>query len=115
MSALLEKLAQIIDESRNRLPVWMLTYVPETADDLRAALSLYLRENASTLQGAGTNFVRALAHALVGMIIGGLISLREATARHRAAAAGGGAWPSAPNASATRSAAWSSRSSGSPR
>jgi predicted PurR-regulated permease PerM len=80
LSALLEKLAQIIDESRNRLPQWMLTYVPETADDLRAALSRYLRENASTLQGAGTNFVRALVHALVGMIIGGLVSLREATA-----------------------------------
>jgi predicted PurR-regulated permease PerM len=80
MSALLEKLAQIIDESRNRLPDWMLTYVPETADDLRAALSRYLRENAGMLQGAGTNFVRALAHVLVGMIIGGLISLREATA-----------------------------------
>lgn len=79
LSALLEKLAQIIDESRNRLPDWMLTYVPETADDLRAALSRHLRENASVLQGAGTNFVRALVHALVGMIIGGLVSLREAT------------------------------------
>lgn len=79
LSALLEKLAQIIDESRNRLPGWMVAYVPETADDLRAALSRYLRENASTLQGAGTNFVRALAHALIGMVIGGLVSLREAT------------------------------------
>jgi len=78
LSALMEKLAQIIDESRDRLPLWMLTYVPETADDLRAALSHYLREHAGTLQGAGTDFVRALAHALIGMIIGGLISLREA-------------------------------------
>lgn len=80
LSLLLEKLAQILDESRNRLPGWALAYVPETADELRSALSRWLRENAGVLQGAGQDFVRALVHILIGMVIGALLSLREATA-----------------------------------
>ncbi len=78
LSLLLVKLAQIIDDSRDRMPLWMLNYVPETADDLRESLTRALRQNAGLLQGAGQNAVRALVHIVVGMVIGGLLSLSEA-------------------------------------
>jgi predicted PurR-regulated permease PerM len=77
-SVLLQRLAQIIDESRSRLPDWALTYIPETADELRNAVSAWLRQNAGALQGFGQNFFRALIHILIGMVIGALLSLHEA-------------------------------------
>ena len=79
LSALLQKLAEIIDQSRDRLPVWVLSFIPETAEELRTALTQWLRENSSVLQGVGTDFARALAHILIGMVIGALVSLREVT------------------------------------
>jgi predicted PurR-regulated permease PerM len=78
LSALLQKLAEIIDQSRDRLPVWVLAYVPDTAEELRTQVTGWLREHAGTLQGAGTDFARALVHILIGMVIGALLSLREA-------------------------------------
>ncbi len=78
LTGLLQKLAQVIDESRNQLPEWALAYIPETADELRTALSEWLRHNASAVQGLGQNFARALAHVLIGMVVGALLSLREA-------------------------------------
>lgn len=78
LSGLMTKLAEIIDQSRNRLPAWMLEYLPESAEELRAALTAWLREHASVLQGVGTDFARALAHILIGMVVGALLALSEA-------------------------------------
>lgn len=78
LSALLVKLAQIIEESRGRLPHWLLAYLPESAEELSSALASWLRANADVLRGAGQDFARALVHILVGMVIGALLSLRGA-------------------------------------
>lgn len=78
LSALLQKLAEIIDQSRSRIPVWLLAYVPDTADELRTSAVAWLREHSGALQGAGKDFARALAHILIGMVVGALVSLREA-------------------------------------
>ncbi|MGQ0618507.1 MAG: AI-2E family transporter [Panacagrimonas sp.] len=80
LSVLLQKLAEIIDQSRNRLPAWLLAFVPDTAEELRAAASAWLRANSGFLQGIGADFARALAHILIGMVVGALLSLREITA-----------------------------------
>lgn len=78
LSGLMTKLAEIIDQSRNRLPIWVLQYLPETAEDLRAAVAAWLRENAGFLQGIGKDFARALVHILIGMVVGALLALSEA-------------------------------------
>lgn len=78
LSVLLRKLAEIIDQSRARLPVWTLAYMPETADELRTALTGWLRQNSGALQGVGADFARALAHILIGMVVGALLALSEA-------------------------------------
>ncbi|MGH8457917.1 MAG: AI-2E family transporter, partial [Nevskiales bacterium] len=74
---LLQKMADIIEGSRNMLPPWLWTYLPGNADELRIALGDWLRQNAGLLQGAGTELGRALAHMLIGMVIGALLSLQE--------------------------------------
>jgi predicted PurR-regulated permease PerM len=78
LSALVQKLAEIIEQSRDRLPAWLLASIPESADEMRYALVTWLREHAAVLQGFGKDFARALAHILIGMVVGALLSLRDA-------------------------------------
>ena len=76
---LLKELAAIIDQSRNILPRWAEAKLPANIDQLRDATSAWLRAHGKEFQAVGTGFGRALAHILIGMVIGALISLREAT------------------------------------
>lgn len=78
LSALMQKLAEIIDHSRSRLPTWLLAYIPDSAEELRTAASAWLREHSAALQGVGKDFARALAHILIGMVVGALLALSEA-------------------------------------
>ena len=77
LSVLLTKLAEIIDQSRSRLPVWTLAYIPDTAEELRESATKWLRAHSADLQGVGKDFARALAHILIGMVVGALLSLTE--------------------------------------
>lgn len=76
--ALFQSLAQSIENSRERLPAWLLAYLPETAEELRLATIDWLRKNAGTFQVAGAELGRGFAHILIGMIIGALLSLHLA-------------------------------------
>ena len=80
--ALLQKMADIIEGTRNALPSWLLEYVPADTDELRDGLSHWLRAHAPEVRLAGAEAGRALLHALVGMVLGAMISLNEARARH---------------------------------
>lgn len=79
---LIHRMAEIIEDSRSSLPAWLFAYLPPDADALRAAAVTWLQENAAFFQVAGTGFGRALAHILLGMVIGALLSL-EAASSHR--------------------------------
>ncbi|MDB5985299.1 MAG: family transporter [Nevskia sp.] len=73
---LFQKLAEIIDNSREHLPPALLNYLPNDAEDLRRAIVDWLRRHSSTLQGAGEKAARVSAHILVGMVLGALLALR---------------------------------------
>ena len=78
LPALLQKLAEVIDASRTRLPDWLLEYVPADAEALRASITEWLRHHSDALPVAGKELVRILAHILIGMVIGALLALRQA-------------------------------------
>ena len=78
LPGLLRKMAEIIEGTRNALPSWMLEYLPADADELREAVTHWLREHAPELRIAGAEAGRVFAHILVGMVIGAMVSLREA-------------------------------------
>ncbi len=78
VSALLRQMAEIIDGSRRALPPWLVENLPANADELRQTAATWLREHARELRGVGTDFGRAFAHILIGMIIGAFVSLSEA-------------------------------------
>lgn len=75
---LIQRMAEIIEGSRDSLPSWLLQYLPEDADALRTALVDWLRGHTDTFQVAGAGLGRALAHILIGMVIGALLSLESA-------------------------------------
>jgi predicted PurR-regulated permease PerM len=75
--ALIQRMAEILDTSRERLPAWLLQYVPASTEELRVAAVDWLRNHASAFQVAGAGLGRALAHVLLGMVIGALLSLES--------------------------------------
>lgn len=82
LPALMGKMAQIIEDSRGTLPDWMMVSVPSNAEALKDALVQWLREHAGELQLAGKEAARGLAHILIGLVVGAMLALREATSEN---------------------------------
>ena len=78
LSMLLQRMADIIESTRSALPPWLVASLPANAEQIREALSHWLREHAPEVQLAGAEAGRAFAHILVGMVIGAMVSLRDA-------------------------------------
>src|SRR6185436_18713760 len=77
---LMQKMAQIIEDARAILPETLRGFLPDDAESLRVAIADWLRTNAGSLQQAGRGIGRSLAHILLGMVIGALLSMQKATA-----------------------------------
>lgn len=80
---LLKKMAEIIDGLRGKLPAWLVDYLPADVEGLRSWTVRWLHEHAGELQTAGKKAGRVAAHILIGMVIGAMISLREASPTHK--------------------------------
>lgn len=80
LSALLAKMAEILEGSRATLPKWLADFLPNSVDGISDKLGHWLREHAADLQLIGRETGHMLAHVLIGMVIGAMLSLREACA-----------------------------------
>ncbi|MFO1320200.1 MAG: hypothetical protein U1F52_11325 [Burkholderiales bacterium] len=80
LSTLLGHMADIIDQARGKLPGWIGDRLPRDAEALGVASADWLRSHADEVQAAGAKVGVTLTHILVGLIIGGLVSLREVRA-----------------------------------
>ena len=78
ITVLLAKMAQIIEDSRKILPDWLLERLPADANSFRENAAVWLRVHADELQVLGKEAGRVTIHILIGMIIGGILALREA-------------------------------------
>lgn len=76
-SKLLQKLAEIIDNSRSSLPAWLLDKMPNDAEDLKKIAVEWLRHHATELQLAGREAAHVIIQIIIGMIAGAMISLHE--------------------------------------
>lgn len=76
--ALLKKMADIIEGARAVLPVWAVQALPHDADGIREAAAQWLRSHAGEIQTVGGEAGKAVAHTIVGMLIGVLVALQEA-------------------------------------
>lgn len=82
LTLLFDKMAEIIEGSRAMSPAWLLSYLPADAETLRVSVTAWLRTHATELQLAGKEIARLAAHILVGMIIGGMLAVREIVPTH---------------------------------
>jgi predicted PurR-regulated permease PerM len=78
LTVLMHSMAQIIEDARAHLPPELLTHVPADAEAIQRALVDWLRANAGALPLVGRDFGRVLAHMLIGMVVGALLSLQRA-------------------------------------
>jgi predicted PurR-regulated permease PerM len=82
LSALLQKMAEIVEGSRERLAPWMHAWLPGgDADTIKESIARWLREHAAELTRIGGAAGSNAMHALIGMVLGGLVSLRSASSR----------------------------------
>lgn len=75
--ALFQRMAEIIEQSRERFPDWVLANLPDNAEDLRRSMVEWLRHNAKGVQTASTELLRGTAYAIIGMVIGAMLAMRE--------------------------------------
>jgi predicted PurR-regulated permease PerM len=78
LPGLLQKMADTLEGARGKLPPWIADSIPGDADALRDATSGWLRENSRELRVMGGEIGHGLVHVLIGMVIGAMVSLREA-------------------------------------
>lgn len=78
LTVLLAKMAQIIEDSRKILPHWLLEHLPADAITFKEQATVWLRGHAGQLQMVGKEAGRVTVHILLGMIIGGIMAMRDA-------------------------------------
>ena len=78
LPALMAKMADVVETSRQHLPLWLARELPANAEELKNDAVLWLREHAGDLQIFGVKVGRSFVEALIGMVIGALVSLHEA-------------------------------------
>ncbi|WP_394779396.1 AI-2E family transporter [Undibacterium sp.] len=82
LHTLLQKLADIIEASRHQMPDWVHANLPDDlddVDDLRAMITNWLREHSSEAKLLGQEAGHMVVHLLLGMIIGAMVALQDAT------------------------------------
>ena len=79
LAGLLSKMAEIIDNSRQLLPLWAAAWLPQgDGSVIRAGLVEWLRTHAQDIRKLSGDAGRLLLTFIIGLIIGSLIALREA-------------------------------------
>lgn len=81
-SGLLQKMADTLESSRELLPERLHAWLPEgDASTLKVWSANWLREHADEIRRIGGEAGSAVMHALIGMVLGALVSLRSASPR----------------------------------
>ena len=80
---MLRRMADMLETSRSEMPQWISSYLPADVDSLKQLITNWLRTHATQAQGMGEASLRAAAHLLIGMIIGGLVALGQTAGEHK--------------------------------
>lgn len=79
IEGLMQKMADIIETSRDQMPPWLQAHIPDSADAIRDMITAWLREHAVQAQAIGQQAGRLVAHMLIGMAIGAMAALYDTT------------------------------------
>ena len=75
---LLQKMADILEQSRAKLPEWLLSSLPADTEEWKGAGIEWLHEHAAQLRHVGGEAGRIMVQVIIGFVIGAMVSLREA-------------------------------------
>jgi predicted PurR-regulated permease PerM len=79
LAGLLTKMAEIIENARQLLPIWAAEWLPQgDKTGIRAGLVEWLRTHALDIRKLSGDAGRVLLHFIIGLIIGSFIALRQA-------------------------------------
>ena len=76
---LMRRMADILAVSRDQIPTWMKSNLPENVDQMRLMGSEWLRSHAVEAKSMGERAGRVAVHLLLGMIIGAMVALHDST------------------------------------
>lgn len=79
LEVLMQKLADIIEVSRDQMPPWLKEHIPAGAIAIKEMITAWLREHALQAQTIGQQAGRTIVHMLIGMAIGAMAALYDAT------------------------------------
>ena len=82
LPVLMQKMADVIDGMKTRLPEAIVQKLPADVDELKVTTSNWLRTNAGSLGHMGMQAVRVVIHILVGFFVGALVALHDVHAAH---------------------------------
>lgn len=78
LSALLGRMAEIIDSSRDKVPDWIVESIPENPEELKVTVTEWLRSHAADVRSMGKEAGLIVLRILIGMVLGAMVALREA-------------------------------------
>lgn len=83
LAGLLTKMAEVIENSRELLPLWLAEWLPQGDESvIRSNLVEWLRTHAQDLKKLGGDAGRVLLLVIIGFIIGSFVALRKAAPQH---------------------------------
>jgi predicted PurR-regulated permease PerM len=75
--ALVQKIAQTIEQSRELLPEFLIGSLPADEAGVKSGAASWLRANAAAVGTMGRQAVELILHIIIGMVIGALVSLLD--------------------------------------
>ncbi len=69
------QLMPLVEKARQQLPPALVSSLPDSVDELRVMATELTRKHAGSLQLVGKDTARALAHILVGLVLGAIVAL----------------------------------------
>jgi predicted PurR-regulated permease PerM len=78
LSALLARMAEIIESSRATMPNWIIEEIPASPEELKKTLAEWLRTHAADVRLMGKEAGLIVLHTMIGMVLGAMVALHEA-------------------------------------
>lgn len=77
LAGLAEQVSSVLMDLREKLPTLLVSYLPESLLDLKTSLVVLIREHSSELTKVGKESLHTLAHVLIALAIGLMLSLHH--------------------------------------
>ncbi len=77
MPALLQKVADILEQSRNQLPLWLADYLPQGTEGVQEFASDWVAEHVADAKSIGQEVGHVAVQLVLGIIIGSMLALQD--------------------------------------